>query len=257
MVPMCDRLIELPNHGRLIVVTDLHGNFDDYSHYLNLWDETDPDFHIVFCGDLIHGIDEDTDGSVEILDDAIAKTEKYSNFHTLLGNHEWAHITNREIYKNQKPLLLGFKNLISYMKGCIEPHLTNYIKFFKAMPYFLKTANGLFISHSGPSDKVRSIEMFNELIDSGHSCLILHDFLWNRYDRATDYTRDDVDRFLEIVGSKVMVVGHSPVESYKIFANQIIMSSSFATKVNTYLDIDLAMEIDDIKDVQKQLKFII
>jgi hypothetical protein len=35
------------------------------------------------------------------------------------------------------------------------------------------------------------------------------------------------------------------------------MSSSFATKVKTYLDIDLAMEIDDIKDVQKQLKFII
>ena len=54
---MCDRLIELPNHGRLIVVTDLHGNFDDYAHYLNLWDETDPDFHIVFCGDLIHGLD--------------------------------------------------------------------------------------------------------------------------------------------------------------------------------------------------------
>ena len=175
----------------------------------------------------------------------------------MLGNHEWADITKREIYKNQRPLLSGFKNLISYRKGCIEPHLTDYIKFFKTMPYFVKTANGMFISHSGPSDKVRSIEIFYELIDSGYSCPILHDFLWNRHDRATDYTRDDVDRFLDIVGSKVMVVGHSPVESYKVFANQIIMSSSFATKVKTYLDIDLAMEIDDIKDVQKQLKFII
>ena len=177
---MNDKLIELPDYGRLIVVTDLHGNLEDYNDYLDLWDESDPDFHIVFCGDLIHGLDEDTDGSVEILDDAIAKSKVYSNFHTLLGNHEWAHITNTEIYKK---------------------------------------------------------------------------FLWNRYNRVTDYTKGDVDRFLDVVGSKVMIVGHCPVESYKVFGKQIIMSSSFATKVKTYLDIDLSMEINDIKDVQKQLKF--
>ena len=119
---MCDRLIELPDHGRLIVVTDLHGDFDDYSHYLNLWDETDPDFHIVFCGDLIHGIDEDTDGSVEILDDAIARSEKYSNFHTLLGNHEWAHITKR---KSTKIKGLCFRDLkISFHIGKDALNLT-------------------------------------------------------------------------------------------------------------------------------------
>ena len=254
---MNDKLIELPNHGRLIVVTDLHGNLDDYNYYLNLWDESDPDFHIVFCGDMIHGLDEETDGSVEILDDAIAKSKECPNFHTLLGNHEWAHITNKEIYKNQMPLTLGFKNIISYTKGFIEPHLTNYVKFFKTMPYFARTENGLFISHSGPSDKVRSIEGFNRIFEDDYSGPILYDFLWNRYNRVTDYTKGDVSRFLDIVGSKVMVVGHCPVESYKVFGKQIIMSSSFATKVKTYLDIDLAMEINDVKDVQKQLKFII
>ena len=50
---MNDKMIELPDHGRLIVVTDLHGNFDDYNYYLNLWDESDPDFHIVFCGEMM------------------------------------------------------------------------------------------------------------------------------------------------------------------------------------------------------------
>lgn len=254
---MNDRLIELPDHGRLIVVTDLHGNLDDYNRYLNLWDESDPDFHIVFTGDLIHGIDEKTDKSVEILDDAMAKSKKYSNFHTLLGNHEWAHITNTEIYKNNQPLLLGFKNTISYRKGFIEPHLTRYVQFFKTMPYFVKTKNGLFISHSGPSDKIRTIEVFNRMFDWDYSSPVLYDFLWNRYNSVTDYTKSDVTRFLEIVGSKVMVVGHCPVESYKVFGSQIIMSSSFATKVKTYLDIDLSMEIEDVKDVQKQLKFII
>lgn len=252
---MNDKLIELPDYGRLIVVTDLHGNLEDYNDYLDLWDESDPDFHIVFCGDLIHGLDEDTDGSVEILDDAIAKSKEYSNFHTLLGNHEWAHITNTEIYKNNQPLLLGFKNILSYRKGLIEPYLTNYVKFFKTMPYFVKTDNGLFISHSGPSDKVKSIEAFNKIFESDYYGPILSEFLWNRYNRVTDYTKGDVDRFLDVVGSKVMIVGHCPVESYKVFGKQIIMSSSFATKVKTYLDIDLSMEINDIKDVQKQLKF--
>lgn len=254
---MNDKLIELPDYGRLIVVTDLHGDLDDYNHYLSLWDESDPDFHIVFTGDLIHGLDEETDGSVQILDDAMVKSKEYSNFHTLLGNHEWAHITNQEIYKNYQPLLLGFKNIISFNKGLIEPHLTNYIKFFKTMPYFVKTANGLFISHSGPSDKVRSIEAFNKIFEGDYSSPILYDFLWNRYSSITDYTKADVTRFLEIVGSKAMVVGHCPVESYHLYGNQIIMSSSFQTKVKTYLDIDLSMEINDVKDVQKELKFII
>lgn len=254
---MRNKLIELPNHGRLIVVTDLHGNLDDYNHYLNLWDESDPDFHLVFTGDMIHGLYEDSDGSVQILDDAMVKSREYPNFHTILGNHEWAHITNKEIYKNNQPLLLGFKNVVSYSKGLIEPHLTNYIKFFRTMPYFVKTANGLFISHSGPSDKVWTAEAFNKVLEDDYYSPALYDFLWNRYNSLNDYTKDDVNRFLEIVDSKVMVVGHCPVESYKLYGNQIIMSSSFQTKVKTYLDIDLSMEIRDINDVRKQMKFII
>ena len=206
---------------------------------------------------MIHGLDYETDQSVEILDDAIAKSKEFSNFHTLLGNHEWAHITNTEIYKNNQPLLLGFKNLISYKKGFIEPHLTRYIRFFKTMPYFAKTANGLFISHSGPSFKVKSVNGFYKIFASDYSSPILYDFLWNRYTNMTDYIRSDVDRFLEIMDLKAMIVGHCPVESYEVFSNQIIMSSSFNTKVKTYLDMDLSKEIEDIKDVQKQLKFII
>ena len=256
-IMISDKLIELPDYGRLIVVTDLHGNFKDYNHYLSLWDESDEDFHIVFTGDLIHGIDRSSDQSVEILDDAIANSKEFSNFHTLLGNHEWAHITNTEIYKNNQPLLLGFMNTVSYKKGFVEPHLTRYIKFFKTMPYFAKTANGLFISHSGPSAKVKSVNGFYNMFTSDYSNPILYDFLWNRYTKMTDYVKSDVDRFLAVMDLKAMIVGHCPVESYKVFSNQIIMSSSFNTKVKTYLDMDLSMEIADIKDVQKQLKFII
>lgn len=250
-----DKLIELPDHGRLIVVTDLHGNLDDYEAYLNLWDESDPDFHIVFTGDLIHAVNLDEDGSVEIVEDAMVKSKEHSNFHTLLGNHEWAHITHNTIYKSGEDLLMNFKNLVSFRKGFIEPSLTRYIQFFKTMPYFARTANGLFISHSGPSAKIRNIEGFEKIFEGDYSSPILYDFLWNRFTKVTNYTKEDVSRFLDIVGSKYMIVGHCPVESYEIFGNQMIMSSSFNTKVKTYLDIDLSCEINSMKDVQKQLKF--
>lgn len=251
-----NKLIELPDYGRLIAVSDIHGNLDDYETYIGLWDESDPDFHILFLGDLIHATNE-IDGSIEILEDAIEKSKKYSNFHVLLGNHEWAHIVNQSIYKNGEDSLMGFLNLISYKYGLVEPSLTNYIKFFKSMPYFLKTANGLFFSHSGPSDKVRTIEAFDKVLEGDFSSPILYDFLWNRYYHVNDYTRQDVDNFLNVVGSKYMVVGHTVVESYKLFGNQMILSSSFQTKVKTYLDIDLSKEINSMEDLQKQLEFIL
>lgn len=215
-----DKFIELPNHGRLMVVTDLHGNFEDYKSYVDLWDENDPDFHIVFTGDLIHSIHED-DGSIEILDDVIDKSNRCSNFHVLLGNHEWAHIVNKDIYKNNENLLEDFINLVSFKKGYVEPSLTNYIKFFKTMPFFLKTANGLFVSHSGPSDKIDSIERFNEVLEGNYSDPILYDFLWNRFNRFNDYTRADVEKFLELMGLKYMLIGHNVVESYTTFGNQV------------------------------------
>lgn len=248
-----DKLIELPDYGRLIVVSDIHGNLDDYNRYVKLWNENDPDFHIVFLGDLIHSEEED-DKSIEILDDIMDKSD-LSNFHTLLGNHEWAHIVNMDIYKYNEELTRKFEILVSFKKGFIEPSLTNYIKFFKTMPYFLKTANGLFLSHSGPSNKVRSIEAFNKVLEGDYSSPILYDFLWNRYYYFSDYTKRDVEDFLEVIGSKYMVIGHTPVESYKLFGRQMILSSSFLTNVKTYLDIDLSKEINSMKDVQRQLRF--
>ena len=81
-----DKFIKLPSKGRLLIVTDLHGNLEDYEKYIDLWDCYDPNYHIVFVGDFIHSIDEN-DYSIEIIEDVIDKFKKYPNFHPLLGNH--------------------------------------------------------------------------------------------------------------------------------------------------------------------------
>ena len=124
------------------------------------------------------------------------------------------------------------------------------------MLYFVKTENGLFLSNSVLIDNVRLIKVFNIMFGSGYFSPILKDFLWNRYNSSTDYTKNDIVNFLEVIGSKYMVIGYNPLESYNVYGRQMILSSSFGTKVKTYLDIDLSKEINSMKDVQRQLKFI-
>ncbi len=252
-----DKFIELPDYGRLIVVSDLHGNLKDYESYLKLWDENDSNFHILFTGDLIHSMDYD-DGSIEILDDVIEKSKKYPNFHCLLGNHEEAHIINKDIFKNNENIKEDFENLVSFKKGYMEPSLTNYIKFFKTMPFFARTANGLFISHAGPSRRIDSLKDFESIFDDEYSSPLLNDFLWSRFNErrglgilSSDiYGVEDVDIFLDIIGSKFMVVGHTPInDGHKIFGRQMILSSSFYTDDKKYLDIDLSKKIDSIDDL--------
>lgn len=250
-----DKIVKLPNYGRLIVVTDLHGNLNDYKRYLKLWDRDDENCHIVFAGDLIHSMD-DNDGSVEIVEDAMFKSAEYSNYHCLLGNHEWCHILTKDIFKAGENLRVNFETLVSHKKGYVEPSLTGYIRYFKTMPYFLKTSNGIFISHTGSSDRIQTMEDFNQMCADNQLSDSLYGFLWNRYaSRLNGYTIDDIDKFLNIIGCKLMIVGHSIVDSgYKIIGRQMVLSSSFYTKVKSYLDIDLSKEYNTMDNLIEDVK---
>ena len=263
---MNEKLIKLPKQGRLLLVSDLHGNYDDYEAYINLWNSEDPDFHIAFLGDLIHS-PYFNDRSIEILDDVIEKDKKYSNFHVLLGNHEWAHITHTDIYKDGENSREDFEHLISYKKGFIEPSITEYIRFFKTMPFFIQTENGLFISHAGPSKGIKTIEDFNSIFDGDYNNRFLNDFLWDRptkdiygsrniFSSHNRYNEGDVFNFLNIIGSKCMVVGHSPVNGYSKVGNQLIISSSFETDNKVYLDIDLSKDILHMNHLLDCIKYL-
>ena len=248
-----DKLLQLPDYGRLIVVTDLHGNYQDYMKYLELWDFCDEDCHIDFAGDLIHSSNS-MDYSIEIMDDVIAKSKSYSNFHVLLGNHEWAHITGTDIYKNMNNQRLTFEKLITSRKGNLQPTLDNYIKFFKSLPYFIKTDNGLFISHAGPSKRINSMDDFKTIFSDDYENNYLYDFLWNRY--KVNYDTTDISKFLKIIGSNYMIIGHNPVNRYEIFGKQLIVSSSFQTDKKAYLDIDLSKNIEELQDLMNFLKYL-
>ena len=61
------KLIELPRKGKALIITDLHGNLEDYERYLDIWKEfKDKNNHLIITGDFIHSCDKD-DGSLEII----------------------------------------------------------------------------------------------------------------------------------------------------------------------------------------------
>lgn len=246
------RLIELPSRGRLLIFTDLHGNLEDYMKYLEKWDSSDHDCHIVIDGDFIHSIYKH-DSSVEILDDIIDKFKRHDNFHPILGNHEWSHIANANLFKGTVNQKRDFENLIVEKKSSIEPYLSNYINFFKAIPLFVKTENGIFVSHTGPSREIENYEDFEFIVeDDDYYSEFVFSVLWARPEK--DYDEEDISYFLKLIGSNVMVVGHTVVDGYEVFGNQLILSSSFTSGKKCYLDIDLSQSIKNMDELLKCLK---
>ncbi len=52
-----------------------------------------------------------------------------------------------------------------------------------------------------------------------------------------------------------MVVGHTPVNGYKLKGNLIIVSSSFGKGKKAYLQLDLQKEIIKGKDLESMVKY--
>lgn len=271
-----DKVIRLPSRGKLIVVADIHGNKEDFDKYIAIWDMHDPDCHILFTGDLIHGIGYDEDFSIEILEECM-KYFNLPNFHVLLGNHELAQITNESVWKygiNQTRdfnLQLKYKAIKTALSDddvvfnidiTEEYYLAkkwDFENFIKKFDYFCITENGFFFSHAGISDSAlislinKEVDLFNldiDLITADY--LFLEEMLWSRpYD---DYVEHEIDIFLGIVDCKFMCVGHTPYNGCHILGKQLIFDSSFETENKYYLEIDLNKEYKDIVDVMKCLK---
>ena len=274
-----NRVIRLPKKGRLIVVTDIHGNKEDFDKYIEIWNKNDPDCHILFLGDLIHEVEYDKDFSIEILEECMEYFD-LPNFHILLGNHELCQIMDESIYKLGYNQTFNFnrhiKNKVAgdaiklFMEDnnvevneenimrCYEWKKWQFEGFMRQFDYFCITENGFFFSHAGISDSAltyllnHDVDLFNLDTNITADYIFLEDMIWSRpYD---DYTETEIDIFLGVVDCKFMCVGHTPYNGCHIIGNQLIFDSSFATENKYYLDIDLGKDYDSIIEVMKCLK---
>lgn len=254
------KLVELPNKGKTLVITDIHGNITDFKKFMQIWDEfaANNDNHLILTGDFIHALGLENDRSVEILEFVKFLWETFPNIHVLLGNHEWATIFNKSLFKAGINQTYTFDELLKQKFGeaNYKVKMQEYIEFFKELPIAVRTANKIFISHAGPPMNIRSLDDIANITDEGYNSnnSKLFQILWNRQD---DFTKEELQSFLKTVDCNMMIVGHTPVDGVKlIYKKQLIVSSSYGKGKKAYVELDLEKNIKNSRDLMKMVKYL-
>jgi hypothetical protein len=171
---MTDRVRILPNHGQLLVSTDLHGNREDFERLYTVFmrmrdaameDGRDPDtVHWALLGDLVHGpspaarerdpvrfgyADESPALVEEVLD---LRMRWPNNVHVLLGNHDHGHIGGPHTAK-------FFADEVVTLERRMNPRqIERMCELFDAAFLALAAPCGLLFCHGSPDDQLNSLD---------------------------------------------------------------------------------------------------
>lgn len=211
-------VICLPDHGRVIVVGDLHGHrrhFEKIIDYADL--ENHPETHVIFQ-EIIHGGPEDDYGgclSYRLLLDTIRYKLLYPDqVHILLGNHDTAVITDGSVLKNGKEMNMAMKEAMKrqYQNGfdLVKEALVQYML---SQPLAVKCRNKIWISHSLPADRYVhnfDTEIFNRpyTIADTRRPNPVYLLTWGRR-----HSQDALDRMAKLLEVDVFVLGHQPQDA--------------------------------------------
>ena len=133
--------------GMAMVVTDLHGDWDDYRRYrdrfLDLEQAAQADY-LIFTGDLIHSEGSpETDRSLDIVLDLLELRETLgARLICLLGNHELPHLYGITLSKGKHTYTPRFE-------AALGAHRQSIMAFFDRMPFYVRTRAGVSICHAG------------------------------------------------------------------------------------------------------------
>ena len=133
--------------GKLMVVTDLHGDWDAYRRCKTLFQQKQQAgqaHHIVFCGDLIHRESPPAeDASLKMLLD-IRQWQRHEPGRVtyLLGNHELAQLYRIDLRKGD----VRYTPRLATEMGSQRPELITYLA---TLPFYVRTAAGVAIAHAG------------------------------------------------------------------------------------------------------------
>ncbi len=149
-------LLNLDDHGQVVMTGDLHGNLKNYGKlrtYANL--ERTPARHVILH-ELLHLptlVPGQADPSFWLLVQAAQyKLEFPEQVHFLLGNHEVAQLTKRDIVKDGLYSVANFQQTVLNHYGEDRGHdvLLAVNEFILSMPLAARTPNRVFMSHSLP-----------------------------------------------------------------------------------------------------------
>ena len=130
-----------------MVVTDLHGDWDNYcrcrDRFLEL-EQAGCAEHLIFAGDLVHSDGPPaTDRSLDIVLDLLELRKTLGHrLPCLLGNHELPHLYGITLSKGKHIYTPRFE-------AALGAHRQPVMAFFDSMPFYIRTRAGVSICHAG------------------------------------------------------------------------------------------------------------
>jgi hypothetical protein len=263
------RVLRLPDHGRLLVCTDLQGCLRDFRRMVDLFEQAlldhQGDAHLLFTGDLIHGphIDPEDwpdflgeyyrDASGEVIMGYAALAAQYpGRVHALLGNHEHGHIGGPHTAKFAADEVALLEQILgpgatARMRGIIHTFALAAVS----------RCGAVFI-HGAPAAQIDSIADIEAADLSGAGLAspldvldlpVLGRILW-----ARSATVAEARRFLRATGGTMCIYGHDVVtEGYETTGDeQMVVSTSFGLydQNKVYLSLDLAARYRSVHDLR-------
>lgn len=170
--------------GTAMIVTDLHGDWQAFQCYrdrfVDLQAHGRADF-LVFAGDLIHREPHTPDHSLEIVLDILALRAVYGPaIIYLCGNHELPHVYGFVLSRGAIEYTPAFESALNS-----SPHRAAILELFNELPFYIRTAAGVSITHAGASSTTSTYSSALKLFVLQHKTLLSHaDALMNGHDRA-------------------------------------------------------------------------
>jgi hypothetical protein len=263
------RVLRLPDHGRLLVCTDLQGCLRDFQRMVELFEasllEHLGDAHLLFTGDLIHGPHIDPqdwpdflgefyrDASGEVITELAALAVRYpGRVHALLGNHEHGHIGGPHTAKFAA-------DEVALLEQILGPAGT--VRLRAIVQTFALAAIapcGVVLTHGAPAAQIESVADIEaadlscaglssplEVLDTP----VIGRILW-----ARNASEEEARRFLRATGGAVSIYGHDVIpEGFECVGDeQMVVSTSFgvvdANKI--YVSLDLGGRYRSVRDLR-------
>ena len=244
-------LVLLPSSGELVVTGDLHGhprNLDRIINYSDL--EHHAERHVVFQ-EIIHGGPKTEEGGClsyrTLLRVIQYKLQFPDQVHMIMGNHDTAFITNTEVMKDGREMnhamSLALKEEFPETYDQVSQALQD---FLFSQPLAVKTANGLWMSHSLPADRwqeefnphifVKPIEI-SDCSKPGDVYLLT----WGR-----NMSQPWLDKLAATLKTRLFILGHQPQPQgwNQAGSNLLLVASdhNHGCLVHTNLQDQLSME---------------
>jgi len=263
------RVLRLPDHGRLLVCTDLQGCMRDFKRFVQLFEEAlltyHGDAHALFTGDLIHGphIDPEDwpdflgeyyrDASGEVMMAYAGLAAKFpGHVHALLGNHEHGHIGGPHTAKFAA-------DEVALLEQILGPKATaRMCGIIHTFALAAVSKCGVVFTHGAPAAQIDSLAELEAADLSGAHYASPLDVLDNPVVGKILWARSATDaearRFLRAMNGTVAIYGHDVIpEGYETIGDtQMVVSTSFglfdANKV--YVSLDLGAKYRVVHDLR-------